>query len=178
MIKIYVQELATYNNAISVGRWIEVSEFDSELESLFEEATEALKEHGYYYGVDTEEYEIVDWECAVDIDLSSYYENIETLKRVNELLSDLDSNEIDKLGFLIDEGYSISDINSDTIESVYSYQNWDDAIEEFVELFLELSGVERVYNYLDFSKIQRDLEICKYALTWTDARMRTWTRKY
>ena len=47
MIKIYVQELATYNNAISVGRWIEVSEFDSELESLFEEATEALKEHGY-----------------------------------------------------------------------------------------------------------------------------------
>ena len=50
MIQIYIQELATYNNAVGVGKWINVEDFDSEIKALFEEATEVLKNEDLYYG--------------------------------------------------------------------------------------------------------------------------------
>lgn len=70
MIKVYIQELATYNNGVGVGRWADIDDFDRQLEELFDEATQVLKNNGYYFGVDAEEYEIVDWECDENLNLN------------------------------------------------------------------------------------------------------------
>ena len=162
MIQIYIQELATYNNAVGVGKWINVEDFDSEIKALFEEATEVLKSEDLYYGVDAEEYEIVDWECEVNLDLKTIYQDIDKLQTLNELLNELDQNEIDKLGYLFDIGCDITDITADTLENVYSNDNWDEAVEEFIEYGLDIPVDSKIYNYIDYDKIQRDLEIDGY----------------
>lgn len=163
MIQIYIQELATYNNAIPVGKWINVEEFETEILKLFEEATVVLKDNNFHYGVDAEEYEIVDWECEIDINLNSIYQDIDKLKELNELLTELNKDELDKLRFLFDNnGLDAKDIESDTFDNVYTYNDWDEAIEEFIEYFLEVPDDSKVYTYIDYSMVQRDLEIDGY----------------
>lgn len=160
MIKIYVQELATYNNAIGLGRWVAVEDFNKEIESIFEEATELLKSAGYYYGVDTEEYEIVDWECDIDgINLDSCYQDIDKLKELNEILLNSSEDELEKIKYLLYEGHPIKDITSDVMDDIYIYDTWDETIEDFVELYLEVPEDSKLYNYIDYSRVQRDLEM-------------------
>ena len=48
-----------------------------------------LKNGDLYYGVDAEEYEIVDWECEVDIDLKNIYQDIDKLQTINDLLNEI-----------------------------------------------------------------------------------------
>ena len=131
MIKIYVQELATYNNAIGLGKWVDVENFDKEIDSIFQEATELLKLAGYHYGVDAEEYEIVDWECDIDgINLDSCYQDINKLKELNEILINSNTDELEKIKYLLYEGYQIKDITSDAMDDIYIYDTWDETIEE------------------------------------------------
>ncbi|WP_428737649.1 antirestriction protein ArdA [Sulfurimonas sp.] len=163
MIRIYIQELSTYNNAVPVGKWINVEDFESEIHSILEEATIVLKENGYHYGVDAEEFEIVDWECDEGINLDSIAQSIEKLQALNELLQELSQEEIEKLKFLFNyHGYDLQNIDSDTLQNVYTYNEWDEAVEEFIELYLEVPEESKVYNYIDYQAIQRDLEIDGY----------------
>ena len=162
MIKVYVQELATYNNCCGVGKWINIDNFDIELDELYIEATQVLKNEGYYYGVDAEEYEIFDWECEADINLNSIYQDTDTLKKLNELLLECDDTEIQVIAYLLDNGYSIKQIDRDKINEVRVYDSWDEAIEEYIEYFLCIESDSTIYNYIDYSKIQRDLEIENY----------------
>lgn len=160
MIQVYVQELATYNNGIGIGGWVSIDNFNSEVEAILEKATVALKEHGFYYGVEAEEYEIVDWECEEDINLNSYYQNVDKLKQINELLNDLGSDEIDVLNFLLNEaGYELNHISKDTIDNVRVYNDWNVIQEEFILYYLEIPEDSRINSYLDYDRIQRDLEI-------------------
>lgn len=162
MIQVYVEELSTYNNGIAVGGWVSIDNFNSELEAILEQATIVLKEHGYYYGVDAEEWEIIDWECEVDINLNSYYQNIDKLKQINELLNDLGNDEIDILNFLLDIGYEIEQIDKDKIFDVRIYSSFEDAVDEFIEYHLEIPSDSKIYSYIDYERIQRDLEIEGY----------------
>lgn len=161
MIQIYVEELSTYNNGIAYGKWISVENFDSELALLLEEATEVLKEHGYYSGYPAEEFEIVDYETDYDLDLSSIYTNISQLKELNEILENVENYQIGIIGFLLDMGYDISQIEQ-KIDEVRVYHSWDEAIDEFIEYFLEISEDSTAHSYLDYEKIQRDLDIEGY----------------
>jgi hypothetical protein len=162
MIKVYVQELATYNNAVGVGKWVDVENFENEVESLYEEATEVLKEHGYHNGNDAEEYEIFDWDCEVDINLNYVYQDIEALKELNELLINVSKEDIKKISFLMDSGYGINQIDSDSLENVYIYEDWNTAIDEFIEYYLEIPTDGVIINYIDYEKIQNDLEMDGY----------------
>lgn len=163
MIQIYIQELATYNNAVGVGKWINVEDFDTEIIKLFEEATVVLKDNNYHYGVDAEEYEIMDYECEIDINLNRIYRDIDKLKALNELLIELNQDELEKFQYLFNnEGLDIEEIDNDTFDSVYIYSEWDEAVEEFIEYFLEVPDDSKIYNYLDYSSIQRDLEMDGY----------------
>jgi len=157
MIQIYVQELSTYNSAIGVGEWMSVDEFDTKVPELMKRATEVLIENKLFNGYEAEEYEILDWECDVDINLDSIYGDIETLKELNELLKDSTESDIKKISFLMAEGYSVKDLK-DAIDEIYYYEDWDAACEEFVDLYLQIHEDEKVYSYIDFSKVQRDLE--------------------
>ena len=162
MIQIYIQELSTYNNAVGIGKWINVEDFETEIKSLLEEATIILKEHSFYYGVDAEEFEIVDWECDIDINLNSIYQDIDKLKELNELLKELNQSDINKLRFMLNDGYDIKDIDSDSFDNIYTYNDWDEAVEEFIEYFLEVPEDSKIYGYIDYLAIQRDLEIDGY----------------
>lgn len=162
MIKVYVQELATYNNAVGIGKWVDVENFENEVESLYEEATEVLKEHGYHNGNDAEEYEIFDWDCEVDINLNYVYQDIEALKELNELLINASKEDIKKISFLMDSGYGINQIDSDSLENVYIYEDWNTAIDEFIEYYLEIPTDGVLINYIDYEKIQNDLEMDGY----------------
>jgi len=163
MIQVYVQELATYNNGIGVGKWLDIDNFDTELEELYEEATEALKEHGFYYGVDAEEYEIFDYECEAPINLKNIYQDIDTLKQLNELLLECDNSEIQAIDYLMDEGYDIKQIDRDKINEVRVFESWDEVVEDFIEYYLCIDDSNTVYFYLDYSKIQNNLEIEGYS---------------
>jgi len=163
MIQIYIQELFTYNNAVPVGKWMNVEDFETEILKLFEEATVVLKDNNFHYGLDAEEYEIVDWECEIDINLNSIYQDIDKLKELNELLTELNKEELDKLRFLFDmNGMDVKDIDNDTFDNVYTYNDWDEAIEEFIEYFLEVPDDSKIYGYINYSAVQRDLEIDGY----------------
>ena len=162
MIRVYVQELATYNSMYGVGKWIEVNEFEHELQNLFKEATLVLKEANNHFGIDAEEYEIVDWECDVDINLDSIYTDIKALQKLEELLENASEHDIQKIGYLLYEGYSIDQIDDEALDGIISYESWDAAIEDFIENFLEVPENSAIYVYIDYDKVQRDLEIDRY----------------
>lgn len=159
-IRVYVQELGSYNMGLSVGKWIEVSEFDTQLEKLFEEAVLAitgLSLVGNFVPV-AEEYEIVDYETDYDINLDSIYQDIEQMKYMDTLLSNATDYEIKVISYMLDNGYDIKQINSDSIYEVYMYDNWDEAVEDFIEVFLDVPEDSKVHSYIDYDKVQRDLE--------------------
>jgi antirestriction protein len=162
MIRVYVQELATYNAAYGVGKWVEVSAFEDELVTLFEKATLVLKENNNHYGVDAEEYEIVDWECDIDINLDAIYTDIKALQALDELLENASEHDIKKIGYLLYEGYSIDQIDDEAFDGIVTYESWDEAIEDFIENYLDVPDNSAIHYYLDYSKIQRDLEIDRY----------------
>lgn len=154
-----MQELSTYNNAIGVGKWVDVENFDNEVESLLEEATEVLKSENLHFGVDAEEWEIMDYDTDIDINLDSCYQDIRKLQELDELLNNSDSEEIEKIKYLIYLGYDIKDIHQEALENLYVYEDWESVTDEFVDLYLEVSYDSKIYNYIDHAAIQRDLEI-------------------
>ena len=60
------------------------------------------------------------------------------------------------------EGYSIDQIDDEALDGIISYENWDAAIEDFIENFLEVPENSAIYVYIDYDKVQRDLEIDRY----------------
>ena len=60
------------------------------------------------------------------------------------------------------EGYSIDQIDDEALDGIISYENWDTAIEDFIENFLEVPENSAIYVYIDYDKVQRDLEIDRY----------------
>jgi len=62
----------------------------------------------------------------------------------------------------LDIGCDITDITIDTLENVWSNSDWDEAVEEFIEYGLDIPVDGKIYNYIDYDKIQRDLEIDGY----------------
>ncbi len=162
MIRVYVQELATYNSMYGVGKWIEVSEFEYELQNLFKEATFVLKEANNHFGIDAEEYEIVDWECDVDINLDSIYTDIKALQKLEELLENASEHDIQKISYLLYEGYTIDQIDDEALDGIITYESWDVDIEDFIDNFLEIPDNSAIYVYIYYDKIQRDLEIDRY----------------
>lgn len=158
MIKVYVEELGTYNMGISVGKWVEVSNFDSELEKIFEEAVSEITNLNYQGSFVPEEYEIVDYECEVDINLYNIYQDIESLKYLDSLLNESSDYEIKVMNYMLENGYDLKQITQDSIYEVQVYNDWDEAVEDFIEIFLDVPNDSKVYNYLDYKKVQTDLE--------------------
>lgn len=158
MIRVYIEELGTYNMGISVGKWVEVSNFDSELEKIFEEAISEIANLKYNGSFVPEEYEIVDYECEVDINLYNIYQDIESLKYLDSLLNESSDYEIKVMNYMLENGYDLKQITQDSIYEVQIYNDWDEAVEDFIEIFLDVPNDSKVYNYLDYKKVQTDLE--------------------
>lgn len=159
MIQVYVQTLSSLGTFL--GDWIDVESFDTGLAHLLENANIQIREQGIFEEI--EEWEIVDYECDYDINLRHYYRDIERLKEISELLNELDNNEIDILNFLLDMGYGIEQVDKDRLNEVRVYDSWHEAVDEFIEYYLEVPEDSNIHSYLNYEKIQRDLEIEGYS---------------
>lgn len=163
MIRVYVEELSTYNNGIAIGEWFVIStitNFNKDLSKLFEKASLKLQSLNYPY-TKCEEYEIVDYESDLDVDLSQIYKNIKALVALDKLIVSCNEYELKIIAFLLDEGYKVSEIEAKR-EEVQVFEDWDEVTTFFIEEICQVSNDDLIYNYISDDKIQRDLAISGY----------------
>ena len=161
MLKIYLTDLQAYNEGYLVGRWIELPLTGFELSQAI---SEFLTEGESISGTDNhEEYFITDYEWG---DLVLYpideYENIYELNSNMELLSNLESDKLKSVAFLLNEGITVD--LEDAIERsedviIHQDQSLKDVAYKLLE---ECYGVHKlepiIANNIDYEGVARDLE--------------------
>lgn len=167
MLEIYLTDLAAYNKGYLIGEWVSLP-----CDSLEEKLKEILKkgsslcffEDGYYE--EHEEFFITDYEWEeIELFKIGEYENIFQL---NEQLSNysFDSEELKKISFLIDQGFTFEESIS-KIEEVIFYENMS---LESVAMDLVEEGCfgvvpKSLESYINYEKIGRDLSYDGYIET-------------
>ena len=148
--KIYVACLASYNNGILHGQWIEA---DQDAEAIMNEIQDML---GQSPVCDAEEWAIHDYEGFEGIRLSEY-ESIEEVARLAELVGEHGE------AFAAYAGYVGSDYaTAEGFREAYMGK-WDSE-EEYARHIAEetLDIPERLEFYMDYEKYARDLFINDY----------------
>ena len=150
VLKIYLTNLAKYNEGTLKGKWIDLPMDDDELNN---EIRSVL-------GQD-EECFITDYESPFNLD---EYENVNDLNDLASQLDELDGHDTEKIVYLLEN------IGLDRDEALKQYEDVDyypnmtlsDVAEEMVDegLFGEIS--ENIRPYLDFEKLGRDLSFDGY----------------
>ena len=156
--RIYVADLACYNNGLLVGGWIDLPsiDIDEEIKEILEKGTEARKEAKVYDGVDSEEYAIHDSEAPFEI---GEYDNVNKVNELAEAFEDYDDDDIKRYNFAKDHcGYSIEDALAKKDE-VDFYE--DTTLAQLAEQLVD-DGVYGEVNpslayYIDYEAIGRDL---------------------
>ena len=143
MIKIYVADLAKYNEGTLHGKWITLPN-----EHLWNEVQEMLGSN--------EEWAIHDYEAPFNI---SEYEDLDKLNTIAEKYQELDDQDIKKINYLIDNNGSTFDEAIEKYEDVDLYEDMslEDMAYELVEngCFGEINPT--IANYIDYEAIARDL---------------------
>ena len=133
-IRIYVADLAAYNNGFLIGEWVSLPQeqeiIDKQIEAILKKGAKACKSSFH------EEYFITDFEWE-DISLCSIeeYENISKLNEQLQLLEDIEEYKLKVIKFLLDENFA--DDIKDAIEKT------DDVI-----VYEEHDMEEIAYNYI------------------------------
>jgi antirestriction protein len=144
-IKIYLTNLAQYNDGRLIGEWLNLSELSEDQLNI------AIKR---ILGND-EEYFITDFEAPFRIE---EYSNAHELRNAAEKLAGMNDYEAAAVIFLIEEGNTLTEALEE-YESVVSYSagSFEELAEQFVDegLFGEIP--ESIQNYIDYEKIGRDL---------------------
>lgn len=152
-MRIYLTNLAKYNEGKLVGKWLDLPLDEDELK----------KELQNILGSD-EEYFITDYEAPFEIE---EYESPFELNEFAEKLEELDNYDQQKIFYLLEIiGYSREEA-MEHYEDVtfYSGMTLEDVACELVDegIFGELS--DTIKGYIDFEKLARDLSIDGYYQT-------------
>jgi antirestriction protein len=149
-VRIYLTNLAKYNEGKLIGKWIDLPIDDDELQ----------KELKAILGSD-EEYFITDFEAPFGI------EEYESPFKLNEFvwqLEELDEQDQEKMFYLLDTiGYDREEALEHYEDVVfYSGMTLEDVAEELIEdgVFGNLSDTIKLY--IDYEKLARDLSIDGY----------------
>ena len=158
MIKIYLTDLAAYNNGFLVGKWIELPMEETELN---EKLQNILKRGGEICNEIHEEYFITDFESDI-LNIDEYL-NIYDLNNKAQKLSELNDYELKIAKFLLNECL-VSNIEEaiENIENVTLYENQtmqDLAYELVEELYYTDSLPALISSHIDYEGIARDLEM-------------------
>lgn len=145
-MQIFLTDLAAYNSGYLVGKWLSVPISD-------EDWTQALSE---VLCEDHEEWFITDYDLPFDI---GEYESIDSINETAAIYESLDSDDLIKLSYLVDDcGYKAKQA-LEMLDDVELYT--DTTLEELAEQFIAdgLFGdvPENLINYIDYEKIARDL---------------------
>lgn len=149
-VRVYLTNLAKYNEGTLKGKWIDLPMDDDELSS---EVKSVL-------GSD-EEYFITDYESPFSL---GEYENINDLNAFAEKLDEMDGHDTEKVAYLLEHIGLDRDEALEQYEDVDFYPNMtlSEVAEEVVDKGLLGEIPENIKNYLDFEKLGRDLSIDGY----------------
>ena len=144
--KIYIACLASYNNGILYGKWIDANQDTSVLE---EEISEVLAGSPI---ADAEEWAIHDYDDFDDLRLSEY-ENLETISQIAE--------NIVERGELFIEAYKYTNSVDETIEMLNDrFIGYYDSVVDYAEETIDISTVpQHLQYYIDFESLARDIEL-------------------
>ena len=156
VLRIYVADLAAYNNGILSGGWIDLpsDDIDAEVESILVLGTSDRIAAGVYDGVPSEEFAIHDYELPWDI---SEWENIHDLNDAASKYDQLDDTDRKKVGFLISQGDNIDKALQlyDLVE-IYEGMSYLDLAEQLIDETWNVP--EHLQPYIDYEKFARELE--------------------
>ena len=142
--RIYVADLAEYNNGTMKGIWI-----DLPCDDIHATVKEMLGSN--------EEWAIHDYELPFKI---SEYEDLDSLNEITEKLVTLDDTDTAKIEFLMWNGETI-ERSLELYEDVEMYEST--TLEDLAEMMIDegLFGEipDLISNYIDYEKLGRDLSV-------------------
>ena len=155
-MRVFITDLAAYNQGHLVGEWVELPMEEAELGykvmEIFAKGEEITGD------TDHEEYFITDWESKVD-NIIHEYSDVYKLNEQAETLESLDDADKKKVNYLMDytgctfeealEHYQDVKVYEDTTLEDLAYQFVDEGI------FGEINPT--IANYIDYEAIARDL---------------------
>jgi len=163
MIKIYITDLAAYNNGLLVGEWvslpIEEEILKEHIETVLKRGENISQDHSLHEEIFITDYE---WE---DIELFSIneYENIYTLNNQLAQLENLDEYQLKAVSFLLSQNL----VNSveEAIEQIdnviiHEEQTLEDIAYNYINECYDLDKLPAIITtHIDYKAIARDLEI-------------------
>jgi len=147
--KIYIACLASYNNRILHGKWIDCEDY----EQIQDEVNKIMKSSPMD---DAEEYAIHDFEGFGSIQINEY-DNLEYIAELAEALEDLDENETTLFEYILDNYASNISEAKEKIENVFIFEGTRaDYAQEITEECSEIP--QHLANYIDYDAMGRDME--------------------
>jgi uncharacterized FlaG/YvyC family protein len=162
MLKVYITDLAAYNQGFLVGEWVSLPLDKEELDA---KVSEILKKGSLECGFNEEheEFFITDFEFEETklFDVGEY-ENLDELNEKCEQLADLSEEDQKKFSYLIDYvGFSFEDA-LERYEDVSIYENstLEQIAEDFIYETIDMDNIpDIIKNNIDFKGIAYDFEI-------------------
>lgn len=153
-MKVYITDLAAYNNGFLIGKWIDLPMNEDDLQ---DEIKAVLREGAYACEEDEhEEIFITDYECDY-MDIGEY-DSLDELNQIAEEMADLSEYDLKRYTAMRDAGYE-HETALNQYEDVDLYENMSmlDLAYQFVDegLFGEIP--DHLQNYIDYDAIARDL---------------------
>lgn len=151
--RIYLTNLAKYNERRLVGQWVDLPQPEEDLETIVKDVL----------GTD-EEYFCSDYEADFKIE---EYENVYELNNFVERLDELDEYDRDRTFYLMDIiGYDRDEALEHYEEVVYyKGMTLEDVAYELVEEGIFGDLADTIKGYIDYQKLARDLSIDGYCET-------------
>ncbi len=165
-MRVFITDLAAYNQAYLIGRWVELpmtnTELQGTIQEIFKNGEEVCKDGDIH-----QEYFLTDWEDT-DLFQVGEYTNVDELNkevaRFNEL--NLDDSSKKCVSFLMSENI-VSNLDEalEKYEDCQIYQDMSflDLAYEIVDEQGMLDGLSQfISNYFDYEKFASDLELDNY----------------
>ena len=162
MLKIFITDLSAYNSGYLIGRWVNLPMSQEErsevILEILREGEQAVKcgKHEEWFITDYE------WTDATIFKVSEY-ENLDVLNQKVEALEEVETSELPKVAFLLEEGLVNNLDNAiEHIDDVIVYENssFTDIAEQYIDECVDLNGYSAIIvNHIDYMGIGRDLEM-------------------
>lgn len=161
-LKIYLSDLAAYNNGVLHGNWVTLPMDSDELNDKLQEILEEGSKLSGFNEVH-EEYFITDYEFdgpkLFDV---GEYSSLSELNEKCELCADLDEDEQKKVEYLIDYvGFELEDaLNKYDEVTIYENMTLEEVVEDYIESCYNLDDIpDIISNNIDYKGIAYDFEI-------------------
>lgn len=161
MLKVYITDLAAYNEGFLIGKWVDLEiseeELSNEIKEVLEEGAKACKDSEH------EEYFITDYEFeVVKLFKVEEYSDVYELRNKIEELSDLDENDLKRISYLLDNlSFKFEEV-LEKYEEVIIYENstLKEVVKQFIDETVDFSNIpDIIANNIDYDAIAKDFEI-------------------